>query len=144
MQGKTKELTLPVASDWQQWQGRLGRAGDPPNCASPFRGTAELATRCRRFFLPTNHHPVQCSRKGSSPLQRGGKSRVKMARTDRAGPDWVSHRSRVGGPRSAGNHQRRCSASSTTAQQSPAVAARLRGRNGQSEQRIEERALQED
>jgi hypothetical protein len=48
---------------WQQGEGRLrtpligrtaspGRAGDPPNCASPFRGRGELATRSRSFFFP--------------------------------------------------------------------------------------------
>jgi len=70
---------LPVASDWQ-WQGRLGRAGDPPNCASPFRGTAELATRSRsRFFLPTNHHPVLPERQLAVAAERRQKPCEAMA-----------------------------------------------------------------
>ena len=156
--GRWLDRSTGVASDWQ-WQGRLGRAGDPPNCASPFRGTAELATRESQQIFLADQSPSCASAPGKAARTqtRGGKSRVKpWAHGHWPGPDRTGPgESRVGGPRPAGNHQ--CSASSTTAlQQSPAVAAaRVRERvawcvqravRGATDRRprARERALQED
>lgn len=146
---------MPLASRirFWQWQGRLGRT---PNCAcaSPFRGHGRAGhTESRIIFPPCRLVTILSSLKGSSrSSSRGGKSRVKP--WPQHGPGevtglWaqIGRQSSMLAPRlhSTTPHS---TAVTSCGRPPPPSAPRTRGVgvvcNGQSAQRIEERALQED